>query len=488
MYRLGVAIIVFWCVLAFIYAGTHDFWGDEISSLIGSSEDLSAIIYGGGSDFHPPLYFLILHGWMRVFGTSESGLRSLSILCSGCTMFLVLVLSFQLRLKRKHLPVILLALSPFWMQFSCMARYYSLSAMVFCAFLWFFLRTRGSPSLYAVLLCGILLALTGYTNYIVFGVSFIVVLSEVFTSRDNRARRNMAILCMIALLCMLPLVSLVIRQTRGMVSWGQSSQFATLIPTLAISIIYPIYSFSVSETVMPWSVWASIPGLCIVFLLLYRARRNVFLARLLIIGLLFGIGVISVVARSLPLVYVPSRLLFLLPIWMMLLSEGYATVRFKRWGGLILGVLFAVYVYGGVNLVSGKEYHNSTYIVPWKTIVQTIREDPESNHLVITTEEYPLFHYGPDLRYQLVRPGYDVISELENKFPAVIWLVERDRADPQRRMLLDPLERWLVRKYNRDREFHYLPRSAWERKVREIVQRVHVEPEAVRLTRFKRTW
>ena len=488
MYRLGVAVILLWSILAFIFSGIHDFWGDEVSSLIGSSENLNAIIYGGGSDFHPPLYFIMLHGWLNLFGTSESALRSLSILCGGCAMFVVLAISAHMRLKRKLLPVILLSLSPFWMQFSCMARYYSLSAFVFLVFLWFFLRTQGSRSLHPALVCGILLAVTGYTNYIVFGMTFILVLIEIISSRNSRIRWNMALIGTVALLCMIPLLSLVIRQTQGMMTWGESSRFAAFLPTLAISIIYPIYSFSISETVMPWSVWVSIPGLFTVFYLLYRARRNTFLFRLLIIGFLFGIGVISIVARSLPLVYVPSRLLFLLPIWMILLSEGYTTVRNTRFRAVIVGILLFVYLYGGVNLLLGKEYHNSTYIVPWRSIVRTIQENPAPNQLVVTTEEYPLFHYGPDLRYQLVRPGYDVISELESKFPAVLWLVERDRADPQRRALLEPLEQWLIKWYHREEEFHYLPRSGWERKVREIIQRGHVEPEAVRLTRFRRTW
>lgn len=43
-------------------------WGDEGSSLLLSQFSLTDIWVHAGRDVHPPLYFLLLHGWVELFG------------------------------------------------------------------------------------------------------------------------------------------------------------------------------------------------------------------------------------------------------------------------------------------------------------------------------------------------------------------------------------------------------------------------------------
>ncbi len=55
------------------------FWMDEAITTGISSHSLSAIPGILRHDGNPPLYYLLLHGWMSVFGTSESATHSLSL-------------------------------------------------------------------------------------------------------------------------------------------------------------------------------------------------------------------------------------------------------------------------------------------------------------------------------------------------------------------------------------------------------------------------
>ncbi|MBU2543643.1 glycosyltransferase family 39 protein, partial [Patescibacteria group bacterium] len=50
---------------------TRGFWGDEAWTAVISRLSIPEIIQVTGQDFHPPLYYLIVHGFMQVFGESE---------------------------------------------------------------------------------------------------------------------------------------------------------------------------------------------------------------------------------------------------------------------------------------------------------------------------------------------------------------------------------------------------------------------------------
>ena len=78
-------------------------------------------------DGHPPLYYVLLHGWMEVFGTSNFVVRSLS----GLFGVLCLPLAFIIGRRRGGsllgwIAVAVVALSPFAVRYSDEARMYSL--------------------------------------------------------------------------------------------------------------------------------------------------------------------------------------------------------------------------------------------------------------------------------------------------------------------------------------------------------------------------
>lgn len=55
------------------------YWIDEGISVGIASHDLRDIPGALGQDGNPPLYYLLLHGWMQLFGTSEAATRGLSL-------------------------------------------------------------------------------------------------------------------------------------------------------------------------------------------------------------------------------------------------------------------------------------------------------------------------------------------------------------------------------------------------------------------------
>jgi uncharacterized membrane protein len=102
-------------------------WGDEGSSLLMSQYSLAEIWVHAAHDVHPPLYFMLLHGWIEVFGDSIFSIRCLSALPGIVTVWLGVWLMDLIATRRAALLAgFLLALLPTAVRYSQEVRMYSL--------------------------------------------------------------------------------------------------------------------------------------------------------------------------------------------------------------------------------------------------------------------------------------------------------------------------------------------------------------------------
>jgi mannosyltransferase len=90
------------CLLAVLVVGVvlrargisgRAFWLDEAFSVRIAQLDWSEVVARSATDNHPPLFFLILKGWMGVFGDSQLALRSLDLIIGVATIGFVYVLA-----------------------------------------------------------------------------------------------------------------------------------------------------------------------------------------------------------------------------------------------------------------------------------------------------------------------------------------------------------------------------------------------------------
>jgi uncharacterized membrane protein len=106
--------------------GDRNVWLDEAASWQTASHPVPGVIASAATDVHPPLYYLLLKGWMAVAGDSPTGMRSLSVLFG----LIAVVLAFRLAAGWLPRPVALAALgwiavSPLQVFFSQEARMYA---------------------------------------------------------------------------------------------------------------------------------------------------------------------------------------------------------------------------------------------------------------------------------------------------------------------------------------------------------------------------
>ena len=113
-------------VFAHWQLGEHNFWINEYMTLHMIQGSPQQVINTAANDFHPPLYFLMLHFWSELMGTSDFSLRWPSIAASLLCLPLLVVVARRLADSRIALwSVLLLSLAPATIEFGRMARYYS---------------------------------------------------------------------------------------------------------------------------------------------------------------------------------------------------------------------------------------------------------------------------------------------------------------------------------------------------------------------------
>ncbi|MBI1917915.1 MAG: glycosyltransferase family 39 protein [Planctomycetes bacterium] len=155
-------------------------WFDEAFTWRLVQFPVSEMLRRVGADNSPPLHFLLLRGWINLFGASPSGLRSLSVLLGILTVlgtYLFAAEAFrpagtaqEAEVTRARgvglLAAVLVALSAFHVRYSWEVRMYALATALTAFSSWAFFRALRGPSRRRWwLLYGLLALLLAYTHY-----------------------------------------------------------------------------------------------------------------------------------------------------------------------------------------------------------------------------------------------------------------------------------------------------------------------------------
>ncbi|AZE59553.1 MULTISPECIES: glycosyltransferase family 39 protein [Pseudomonas fluorescens group] len=129
-YAVWLLIIVMAAAVRF-YAITEPYvWHDEAFSVWISSLSPEAIWFHTGRDVHPPLYYLVLHGWIELFGKTAFSIRTPSAIAGVATVALCVVMVRKwVSYRASIMAGVLLALFPMLVRFSQEARMYALETL-----------------------------------------------------------------------------------------------------------------------------------------------------------------------------------------------------------------------------------------------------------------------------------------------------------------------------------------------------------------------
>ncbi|WP_435116296.1 glycosyltransferase [Halolamina sp. C58] len=172
--------------------GTQSLWSDEIYSVaVRASFSLPDLLLA--DDPHPPLYYLLLKGWMALFGNGPAPARWFSVVCSLGAVYLAYSVGMRLFDDRTGLLLAaLLSVSTFHVHFGRTARMYALFSLLTLLSWYAFLSVRNGSTLqragYAFATAGVLY--THVFGVFVVGAQWIYLLLTTPRSRDRGPERR----------------------------------------------------------------------------------------------------------------------------------------------------------------------------------------------------------------------------------------------------------------------------------------------------------
>jgi len=159
-----VAFAAFFSVM--IFAG-NSLRLDEAQSLFQVNRDLPGMLHLIGQDVHVPLYHIILHFWVLLFGEGVFAARMLSLVFFAGTILMTYLLATY-AFGRRSIGVfaaLLVTISPFMNWYGAEVRMYTMLAFLATFHAYVFLKALREPGVWRWILWAVVAVIGLYTHY-----------------------------------------------------------------------------------------------------------------------------------------------------------------------------------------------------------------------------------------------------------------------------------------------------------------------------------
>ena len=209
-----IAVAIF---LRFININSEQLWVDEAGSIYIAKSSLDIFWTKVVNDIHPPLYYVILKGWISIFGYSVASCRSLSALFSILTIPFLYLIGKEIKDEKLGLIIIFLySIYPFSIYYANEVRSYSLVHLLFTVALLYAIRCIKDPNNRSnYLFLGISGALLIYVHYI--GIIYLISIYSgiLFFNSIKKIYKNLLISILVVILSYIPWLPYAINDALG---------------------------------------------------------------------------------------------------------------------------------------------------------------------------------------------------------------------------------------------------------------------------------
>jgi len=385
--------------LLLVNLGSRPLCGDEIINVIIDRQDLNSVLANlsvtapgpttrlVGLDLHPPLFHLIQHVWLNLAGSSDLAVRLPSVVYALIALLLLYRIGRLIDGRGTACwALLLVAISPFWLLYARMARYYALTAMLGLASTLLYLEllkrpTRPRWTAYVLVNTAML-----YTDYLV-ATLLICQLLYLIWARPARSwlvtwTATMALVGAVYL----PWLHVWLKQSAILVNQAVVADLSRSLVGTLLMLVFPWLSFTVGETVFPWEFPAIVAGLLFVGLLLrglsyflrhpatadWPGSRPAFATLFIVIPLLATTGVLTVLAPVIPFIAAGNHAFFVFPFVGLLAAAGLRAIDHRGWRVAAIGLLALAHSYSIRNYYAGEHFINPVYAVPTDTVVADV--------------------------------------------------------------------------------------------------------------------
>lgn len=383
-------------------------WLDEGVQAITAQQSFSYIFEELKGDFHPPLYHILMHFWVRIFGSREVVLRLPSVLFGIGTVYLIYKIGALKKFGAKRwglISALFLATSQFHIYYSQEARMYALGCFLsVLSFYWWLkiinfefqkLKIKTSWKIFYLIFTLFLL----YVDY----YGFFVLLDQliggliIFRKQFKYFERLFFPLYLIIFLLYFPWIPRLVEQIKegfkamqnlpGWRALGNLNFWKALPLTLVKFSLGRIKIFNkkiyalVSLGLLGLMGWLGGWGF-------YKNYKNDKYKLILIWFLLPVIGawLISLIIPN----YQPFRLILVLPAFWLLLTKGILVIKNKKVKLAITGIFL------GINIWATLTYWTNSYFQreDWRGVAEYLKKNNLPIIISSSTFNWPLIYYG----------------------------------------------------------------------------------------------
>ncbi len=364
----------------------QSFWLDEAAQVIESARPASAQ-FSIISDFHPPLFHAVLHFWMAA-GNSEVWIRLLPVLFGVATVYLIYKLGCCLGKEREgQLAALFLAISPYHLWYSQEARPYML--FVFFSLFSTLMLLRKKWLMY--------LLMTTLLMYSLYFAPFVIVGQFCYLVFFEKKSLRQFLKCLLTvILLFLPWLPEFLKQleqgTNGVFrGW---TDIVSVNPWKAIPLTFAKFIFGKGTIDNIFFYALVIAPVFLIFL--YSLAKIQKEKKGKVLTVFFFIPFVSAILVSFIVpVAAPQRLIFLLPLFCLIIAKGiFRMLPVIKWLAII-----AVIATGIAGIA---DYYTNPYVQreQWRQAVEFVEGSGDSKTLalfVFPAPFAPYLWYGKDI-------------------------------------------------------------------------------------------
>jgi 4-amino-4-deoxy-L-arabinose transferase-like glycosyltransferase len=375
------------------------FLDDETSIVWGAAQPAARILgyflHGTGFHEHPPLYDLLLHGWLRLAGEEIWSLRLPSIAFYLTGIWVLAQAAARLAGARAGRALVWIAvLWPYGFHYGRLAAWYSLCFLLVSLLTLAYLRILESPSRGNWISLGLCSLVLVWANY--FGWAILACLGADYLVRCRQDRRltlrPWAAIAALLTISYLPLARAFWHELAAHTPSGHDWLARGLYG------IYGLYTLAVSESVAPWFWWLGIPAalataaLLLILVATPQPGRRFLVSFAALFALMTALGILTT-----------KRLMLIAP-WLLLpaamLAAGASlsgaetrlSPRRRRAGTLLAVCLATVFAIGWFGVFSRRHYAAPRFLEPWPAVARQAAAQLDHGAIVLGRNPSFLFY------------------------------------------------------------------------------------------------
>jgi hypothetical protein len=435
---LGAAALVAGVVLRFVT--TSDLWLDEALSVNVASLPLDQLHEALKQDGAPPLYYVLLHGWMEIFGTGDFAVRAFSGVVSVLTIPAIWFAARRVGRRAGSAgylvapaAVLLLATSPYAIRYATETRMYALQMLLVVLGYLALVRALEQPTLGRLAIVAVLTGSLLYTQYwsmylvAVVGIGVLWSAWKATDPADRQAARSVVVALVAGGLTFLPWVPTFLYQSANTgTPWGDPifpstglgitvadfgggdhSEAVLLIPFLLALAVLGVFATATDRFRLDVDVRTR-PGV--------RVEALAFIA-----ALALGLAASFVAGTAFQGRY--AAMVF--PLFVLVMAFGVRAFADRTVAVIAIGVVCAIGLVGGVrNVVENRTQAEQS--------AEIINAEAQAGDIVVYCPD----QVGPDVSRLVDVDGLEQITFPDGDRPELIdWVDYEERAregDPRR--------------------------------------------------------